>query len=140
MYECESGTNILPAPAMSARRLSTEELAALARQACYCREALAAHLGMTERTLRRLFQRQFQCAPKVWLLGRRMEAAAQLLREGLSMKETAATLGFQHASSFTREFKRHFGCVPREYQNQQFSAHHLSPPPALATEMSGLVK
>ena len=91
---------------MSARRLSTEELAALARQFYYCRNAVAAHLGMTERNLTRLFQRQFQCAPKVWLRGRRMAEAARLLAEGWSAKETANALGFHHASSFTREFKR----------------------------------
>ena len=140
MYECESRPIIFWNPVMSARRLSPEELTALARQFDYCRNALAAHLGMTERNLTRLFQRQFQCAPKVWLVGRRMTEATRLLTEGWSAKETADALGFHHASSFTREFKRHFGCVPREYQSQQFSAHDFSRSPGLGGEMSHLAK
>ena len=112
---------------MSARRLSTEELAALARQFYYCRNAVAAHLGMTERNLTRLFQRQFQCAPKVWLRGRRMAEAARLLAEGWSAKETANALGFHHASSFTREFKRFFRCVPSGYHNRPFNLPAVSP-------------
>ena len=125
---------------MSARRLSPEELTALARQFDYCRNALESHLGITERTLRRLFQRQFQCAPKVWLIGRRMEEAARLLAEGWSAKETAEALGFHHASSFTREFKQRFGCVPRDYQNQRGSALDAAFLPGSAGEMSGLAK
>ena len=138
MYECESCSILFSAPIMSARRLSLEELAAFARQADYCRNALAAHLGMTERTLRRLFQRQFQCAPKVWLIEQRMDEAIRLLTGGWSVKETAMDLGYQHASSFNREFKRHFGRTPGEYQDQHFGAPHLSPFLGSSGEMSDL--
>ena len=123
---------------MSARRVLTEELAALARQFDYRRDTLAAHLGMTTRTLTRLFHRQFQCAPKVWLSGRRMEEAARLLAGGLSVKETAGFLGFQHASSFSREFKRHLGCAPKDYQNRQLATVDSSSISDSQREMSHL--
>jgi AraC-like DNA-binding protein len=42
----------------------------------------------------------------------RLGGAVELLRDGSSVKETAAILGYEHATHFSREFKKRWGHSP----------------------------
>ena len=51
-------------------------------------------------------------SPKSWLGEQRQLQAIKLLRNGSSVKETAAVLGYKQATNFTRRFKHHWGNCP----------------------------
>ena len=69
------------------------------------------------------FARQFKAAtgkpPHQYVIGRRVERAQQLLREGddLSLAEVAAGAGFSDQSHFSQHFKRVVGVTPREFRS-----------------------
>jgi AraC-like DNA-binding protein len=48
-----------------------------------------------------------------------MRDALALLERGLTPKEAAAELCFDHPQSLFRKFRRSFGCTPVEYQRGQ---------------------
>jgi len=72
-------------------------------------EASPAHLV-------RCFSQTFGIAPHAYLLGRRIEAARQLLLEGEPIARVAATVGFCDQAHLTRHFKRHVGTTPGRYR------------------------
>lgn len=75
---------------------------------------LAAELGVSIRTLQLTARRYRQCTLGEMLRAQVMLRARALLREsGLSIAEVAAALGYQDASSLSRDVRRHFGCTPR---------------------------
>jgi AraC-like DNA-binding protein len=100
---------------MSARTLSLENLRQAVWQSGFRVKRLASWAGMDVRTLERRFDQQLRTTPKAWIIGERMAAAPDLLARRFSNKEVAARLGYGHESSFCRDFKRRFGCTPREF-------------------------
>jgi AraC-like DNA-binding protein len=69
------------------------------------------------------FKREFgQCygtTPAKWLIGRRLECAAQMLRTtSMSITEIALECGFEEPSHFSRTFKAKFGRSPTDYREQ----------------------
>jgi AraC-like DNA-binding protein len=50
--------------------------------------------------------------PKAWFAEQRQHRAVELLRDGSSVKETATSLGYKQASTFSREFMKHSGRYP----------------------------
>ncbi|QGP81289.1 helix-turn-helix domain-containing protein [Sphingobium sp. CAP-1] len=50
------------------------------------------------------------------------EAKRRLVQPGLSMKQVAEQLGFSHANSFARAFRRATGLSPREYRQRSRTA------------------
>ena len=72
-------------------------------------------LGASPAHLVRCFTRTFGIAPHAYVLGRRIEAARQLLLEGESIAHVAAHVGFCDQSHLTRHFKRHVGTTPGQY-------------------------
>jgi AraC-like DNA-binding protein len=99
--------------------LSTQQIIARARHSNYAAQQLAKDLGLSVRTFERRFQRAFGCAPRAWLAEQRMRDALALLERGLTPKEAAAELFFDHPQSLFRKFRRSFGCTPVEYQRGQ---------------------
>lgn len=83
-----------------------------ARQADWCTAQLARQCGVSVRTLERHFLRVMGQAPHAWLIEQRMAEACGLLARGLTVKETAANLGYKNPHHFTREFKKHLGYCP----------------------------
>jgi len=77
-------------------------------------KAMAAVLGMSERTLRRRFRREVKERLWEWLRRKRMELARQLLREGTLVKELPGRLGYGSVSAFCRAYRLWWGRSPGE--------------------------
>jgi AraC-like DNA-binding protein len=84
----------------------------LARQANWSTSALAKLLGTSTSTLRRHFFQKNATTPNYWLADQRQHHALKLLRDGSSIKEVAASVGYKHQSNFTRKFKAFWGVCP----------------------------
>jgi AraC-like DNA-binding protein len=84
----------------------------LAREAKWSAAALAKRCGVSGDTLRRYFLKHLDKLPSDWLAGQRQHHALELLRDGSSIKEAAACLGYKHQTNFTRKFKAYWGTCP----------------------------
>jgi AraC-like DNA-binding protein len=73
---------------------------------------LAALAGLTRFRLIRAFKRELGLTPHLYLLDRRVRAAATSLREGRPPAEAAALAGFSDQSHLTRAFKARLGVTP----------------------------
>jgi AraC family L-rhamnose operon transcriptional activator RhaR len=77
---------------------------------------IAAQVGLSERHLTRLFRRVTGRSPMGYLAQRRVEAASQLLVQGVPIKEVAARLGFSGVRYFTTVFRRAIGAPPAKFR------------------------
>lgn len=94
------------------------------------RQAVTSHIGqpvaveelaflchMSLSTFKRRFAGLYGTSPSRWLLERRMEKAAALLRQAnRSVREVCDELGYEHPSSFSQSFKQFYGVTPKQYQ------------------------
>jgi AraC-like DNA-binding protein len=86
---------------------------------------LAAAAGLSRAHFSREFRRAFGESPHAYLLTRRLERAAALLRgTDNSVAEVCMAVGLQSVGSFTTSFKRAYGLTP--------TAYRASLPPAAA--------
>lgn len=68
-------------------------------------------------TFKRRFARIYGTSPSKWLLKKRMEKAAQLLKRGdQKPSEIYYELGYENLSSFIQSFKQVHGITPKQYQ------------------------
>lgn len=84
----------------------------LAPAAGWFAAALAEKCGVSLRTLERFFREHMSNSPKAWFAEQRQRRAIELLREGRSIKEVAAMLGYRNQHHFAREFKKYNGYCP----------------------------
>jgi AraC-like DNA-binding protein len=78
---------------------------------------LAEAAGLSRAHFSREFRRAFGVAPHAYLLTRRLERAAALLRTtDRSVAEVCLDVGLQGVGSFTTSFKRTYGKTPTEYR------------------------
>ncbi len=78
---------------------------------------LAAAAGLSKAHFSREFRRTFGESPYVYLLTRRLERAAALLRNtDHSVAEVCLEVGLQGIGSFTTSFKRMYGMTPTAYR------------------------
>lgn len=78
---------------------------------------LAAAAGLSKAHFSREFRRTFGESPYVYLLTRRLERAAALLRNtDRSVAEVCLDVGLQGIGSFTTSFKRMYGMTPTAYR------------------------
>lgn len=78
---------------------------------------LAAAAGLSRAHFSRTFSRTFGESPKAYLMTRRLERAAALLRNtDRLVSEICLEVGLVGLGSFTTSFKRHFGKTPTEYR------------------------
>ena len=89
--------------------------------ACYFEplgvDDLAAAAGLSRAHFSREFRRAFGVAPHAYLLTRRLERAAALLRTtDNSVAEICVSVGLTSVGSFTTSFRRMFGVTPTAYR------------------------
>lgn len=78
---------------------------------------LARAAGLSKAHFSREFRRTFGESPYVYLLTRRLERAASLLRNtDYSVAEICLEVGLQGVGSFTTSFKRMYGMTPTAYR------------------------
>ncbi|WP_300677579.1 AraC family transcriptional regulator [Nocardioides sp.] len=79
--------------------------------------ALAAAAGLSPAHFSRAFKQAFGESPHGYLLTRRLERAAALLRDtDRSVADICALVGLTSVGSFTTSFKRTFGSTPTQYR------------------------
>jgi AraC-like DNA-binding protein len=49
---------------------------------------------------------------KIWLTEQRQYQAAKAIQSGVSVKESAFQLGYEHPNQFSREFRKFWGYCP----------------------------
>ena len=97
---------------------------------------LAADYGMSRAGLFRMFSRYLQTSPIRYLSNRRLELAAELLRNSsLRIKEIADRTGFRRARYFSGEFRKKYNLTPREYRKAFRNSRNLSGFPASEPQM-----
>lgn len=80
-------------------------------------EELAFLCNMSLSSFKRHFARMYGNSPNRWLLEKRMERAAQLLRQhNRKASEIYFELGYENLSSFIQSFKQVHGITPKQYQ------------------------
>src|SRR5438309_329194 len=80
-------------------------------------DALARAAGLSRAHFSRQFRRAFGAPPHAYLLTRRLERAAALLRAtDRSVSDICFSVGLQSVGSFTTSFTRTFGISPTIYR------------------------
>lgn len=79
-------------------------------------EAMADFSNMSRATFFKRFSKIAGQPPNLFLVMVRMKIAAQLLRQGRSITQTAEKVGYQSESAFSKAFKRTVGQQPGAYQ------------------------
>jgi AraC-like DNA-binding protein len=97
---------------MSARLHHIKDWNAIAINCHFQLQAMAKKVGVSERTLRRHFQKIFGVNAKAWVDASRAAIAAEYLLNGEPVKMTAAELNFTQSSHFSKFFKRLSGSAP----------------------------
>ncbi|QKZ12496.1 helix-turn-helix domain-containing protein [Spirosoma sp. KUDC1026] len=68
-------------------------------------------------TFKRRFARVYGTSPNKWLLEKRMQKAAQLLKQGdHKASDIYYEIGYENLSSFIQSFKQVYGVTPKQYQ------------------------
>ena len=81
-------------------------------------EDIAAHAGMSVRTLNRRFREQTGTTPLQWLLRARVRTAQHLLEvTGHPVDRIAAQVGFGSPTAFRDRFRRVVGTTPQSYRH-----------------------
>ena len=75
----------------------------------------ANYAGLSETHFRRLFKEHVGCSPKDFIISLRISKAKEYLSTGVSIKETAARLGFNDPFYFMRLFKKVSGSAPGKF-------------------------
>jgi AraC-like DNA-binding protein len=82
-------------------------------------ERVAFELGVSARTLRAQLSDEGATFSALLEEARIQAAAVELLRPGVTIKETGAKLGYSEVSAFHRAFKRWMAITPGEYVRQR---------------------
>ncbi len=76
---------------------------------------LARQFNISQSTLERIFRSSLTLSPREYIIRRRMDAARQFLRQGLSVTDACSHAGFGDYSHFIADFRRFMGITPAEY-------------------------
>ncbi len=77
---------------------------------------IASELGMSVSYLSELIKKELGVNYTVYLRALRVDRAKQLLKQGVSVEETARRVGYDSKYSFLRNFKAQEGVTPSEYR------------------------
>ncbi len=73
--------------------------------------------GRSISTFRRDFKSKFGISPKKWLIEKRLEKAAELLKEKSdSITSIALQVGYENTSHFIKAFQKQFNISPKQFQ------------------------
>jgi AraC-like DNA-binding protein len=86
-------------------------------------------LGSGTTRLARAFAETFAIAPHAYLIGRRLEAARELMLEGRPLADVAASVGFCDQAHLTRRFRRFLGTTPARFARSGRDRAALDPWP-----------
>ena len=76
---------------------------------------LAREAGMSQSKLSRLFRLEYGTTVFNYLRNTRLDLAAQMLSQGMTVTETAFSVGYENLSHFTKMFKMRFGRLPSRF-------------------------
>lgn len=79
---------------------------------------VAASLGLSYETFRKLFKEMTGQSPLQYVLEQKFHYALRFLTEGQSVKETAAAVGYADPYIFSRQFKKYMGDPPSYYKRK----------------------
>jgi AraC-like DNA-binding protein len=80
-------------------------------------DELAGVIGISKHHLCKMFPRYFGCTPMDYVRNRRLEKAAQLLRQsGLSITDISELCGYSNSSYFGKVFMKVIGLTPTEFR------------------------
>ncbi len=111
------GTVLTMAPVSSGEGAKWDEYIRTHLSETLTLESAAALAGYSPAYFSRYFTKLMGMPFKSYVDHMKMQAAKGLLRDGVSVTETAATLGYETLSSFCRAFKRLTGQAPSQYGN-----------------------
>jgi AraC-like DNA-binding protein len=77
-------------------------------------DQLAAEAQLSRDGLRRAFIRLAGLAPLPFITACRLDLARQFLLDGYPVAAAAKAAGWQDTGYFSRQFRRHYGCAPRD--------------------------
>ena len=78
-------------------------------------QELAEAVGLSTRQLERLFRKYLHRTPTRFYLELRLKRARQLLLQtAMSVLDVALAAGFVSASHFSKCYRDHYGCTPRD--------------------------
>jgi AraC-like DNA-binding protein len=101
-------------------------------------EDMAAAAGLSRAHFSRQFKVTFGEPPHKYLLARRLERAAALLRNtDWNVNEICLSVGLKSVGSFTTSFTRHYGASPREYRAKHAPARARVMVPLCITRIHG---
>jgi AraC-like DNA-binding protein len=100
---------------------------------------LAREAGLSRAHFSVEFRRAFGLTPHVYLLTRRLERAASLLRTtDHSVTQVCMDVGWSSVGSFTTSFRRLYGCTPTAYRERHPPAKDLARIPSCVLRFYGL--
>ncbi len=76
--------------------------------------AVAASLGLSYETFRKIFKAKTGQSPLQYVLENRFHYAQRMLTEGKSVRETATAVGYADPYIFSRQFKKYIGKPPSD--------------------------
>ncbi|OQP56070.1 hypothetical protein A4H97_21060 [Niastella yeongjuensis] len=80
-------------------------------------ETLATNYNISRNTLQGAFKQECGVGIRKYKLDQRMEAARNLLNNGIGIKEIAFTLKYGTISAFSRAFKKYYRVSPKEWNS-----------------------
>jgi AraC-like DNA-binding protein len=85
-------------------------------------DELAFLCHMSTSTFKRRFSEIYHTTPQKWLLTKKLNMAAEMLRSGEEGPSGVyLKVGYQNHSSFSEAFRNHFGYTPSDFQQQQLN-------------------
>ena len=75
------------------------------------------NFAVSERHVLRLSQQELQLSLSEWRNRAKIIFAINQIRQGMTIKQLAFTLGYHHSSSFIEFFKRYTGQTPIQLKN-----------------------
>ena len=89
---------------------------------------VAASVHLSSAHFTRRFRAAYGETPHQYLLTRRLERAAWLLRSGTSVTDACTAVGFSSLGSFSSRFREVYGITPSAYAARDHAAIELLPP------------